>query len=145
MISFSIVFLFTKTGFTHGVTGAVRIDNAVIAEIRYDDGEPFSYSQVKIYSPDNRKTEYLNSRTDAKGVIAFLPDKKGVWRIVVTDSIAHGKELDYEVKDGALPYKEGSNWSSARKQKLQMSILLLWAIISTSLYLNARIKLKEMD
>jgi hypothetical protein len=144
-IMFSFIFFITPPAFSHGVTGAVRIDNAVIAEIRYDDGEPFSYSQAKIYAPGSDRLEYQNTHTDASGVVAFLPNKKGIWRIVATDGMAHGKELEFDVKDEKLIQKTGSNWTEAHRQKMIKSFLLIWAVISTSLYFGARSKLKKFN
>ncbi len=121
----------------HGVTGAMRIGNAVQAEIRYDDGEPFSYSEVKVYGPGEGKTEYQNGRTDAKGVFAFVPDRKGTWRLVATDGMSHGKELSIDITDAAL-MKKSDAWDSARRQKLFSGLFLIWAVVATSLYVGAR-------
>ena len=130
--------------FSHGVTGVVNPGRAVIAEIRYDDGEPFSYSPAKIYSPDNDKIEYQNSRTDARGIISFVPDKKGTWRLEVSDDTGHGKKLEFNVTDTDLLKSEGSgSWAMARRQKIIMSILMIWAVVATSFYLMAKGQLKK--
>jgi hypothetical protein len=144
-IMFCCIFFISRSAISHGVTGAIHMDSAVIAEIRYDNGEPFSYSQVKIYAPGNDRIEYLNTRTDAGGVVAFLPDKKGIWRIVASDGLAHGKELEFDFKDEKLIQKTGSNWMEAHRQKMIKSFLLIWAVVSTSLYFGARSKLKKIN
>lgn len=147
-ILLSIIFcciFFSLPVFSHGVTGAIRMGNTVIAEIRYDDGEPFSYSQVKIYEPGNDRIEYLNTHTDASGIAAFLPNKKGTWRIVATDGLAHGKELEINITDEKLIQNTGSNWSEIHSQKVIKSFLLIWAVIVTSLYIGARNKLKKLN
>lgn len=137
------IFFISLPAFSHGVTGAIHIGNTVIAEIRYDDSEPFSYSQVKIYAPGNDSIEYQNAHTDARGIISFLPDRKGTWRIVATDGLAHGKELKFDVKDEKLIQKTDGNWYEVHRQKLIKSFLLIWAVITTSLYIGARNKFNK--
>ncbi len=131
--------------FGHGVTGTVSTGMAVIAEIRYDDGEPFSYSQAKIFSPDNKKIEYLNSRTDARGILSFVPDKKGLWKISVTDGMSHGKELEINITEDLTGTKSVNSWGEARKEKLIKAFLLIWAVVATSSYIYARSKNKLLS
>ncbi|PKL35281.1 MAG: hypothetical protein CVV44_20940 [Spirochaetae bacterium HGW-Spirochaetae-1] len=128
----------------HGVTAASRIGRAVIVDIRYDDGEPFSYAAVKIYAPGNNKIEYMNSRTDADGVIAFVPKAIGTWRLTAADDMAHGKELQIEISDETLNKNSQGNWANVHKQKMISSFLLIWAVVSTSLFIGARNKRKEL-
>jgi hypothetical protein len=142
IIFFMLFFLSAQSVFSHGVTGVVREGRAVIAEIRYDDGEPFSYSQAKIYSPENRKVEYQNSRTDASGIVSFVPNRSGKWMIAVSDETGHGKELEYLVSE--TDNQQGNNtWAMARRRKMIMSLLLIWAVTATSFYFMARKKLKR--
>ncbi len=143
IITFLTAFLPVKISYSHGVTGSIRTGEAVIAEIRYDDGEPFSYSEAKIFSPDNKTVEFLNTRTDAKGVVSFIPEKKGLWKISVTDGISHGKELEINITDDMAGAKSLNSWGEARKDKLIKAFLLIWAIIATSLYFGARGKLRS--
>jgi hypothetical protein len=144
IIFFLAFFLSAGAVFCHGVTGVVREGRAVIAEIRYDDGEPFSYSQAKIYSPDNRKVEYQNSRTDASGIVSFIPNRSGKWVITASDETGHGKELEYLVSEADKD--QGNNaWAVARRQKMIMSLLLVWAVTATSFYFMVRKKLKKAE
>jgi|GEM_PF-668949 len=141
-ILFSLMML-AQNLYGHGVTAATRIGRAVVVDIRYDDGEPFSYAAVKIYAPGDNKIEYMNSRTDAGGVIAFVPKTKGTWRLTATDDMAHGKELQIEISDETLTKNSQGNWSDVHKQKMISSFLLIWAVVSTSLLIGARKKLKK--
>jgi hypothetical protein len=124
----------------HGITAAKRIDKAVIVDIRYDDGEPFSYSEVKIYAPGKDKVEYIKSRTDAGGTIAFVPNAAGTWRISATDDMSHGKELNIHVSGEDLSSDSNKAWSDARRHKITTAFLLVWAAVSTFLYIGARRK-----
>ena len=142
-ILFSLLML-SQNLYGHGVTAASRIGRAVIVDIRYDDGEPFSYAAVKIYAPGNNKIEYMNSRTDADGVIAFVPKAKGTWRLTAADDMAHGKELQIEISDETLNKNSQGNWANVHKQKMISSFLLIWAVVSTSLFIGARNKRKEL-
>jgi hypothetical protein len=142
-ILFSLLML-SQNLYGHGVTAASRIGRAVIVDIRYDDGEPFSYAAVKIYAPGNNKIEYMNSRTDADGVIAFVPKAIGTWRLTAADDMAHGKELQIEISDETLNKNSQGNWANVHKQKMISSFLLIWAVVSTSLFIGARNKRKEL-
>jgi len=133
---------FISESYGHGVTASARIGRAVITEIQYDDGEPFSYSPIKVYSPRSDKIEYQNGRTDARGLFAFVPDATGAWRISATDDMAHGKEITFRVRDLQLSDTSGA-WSDARKQKLVSAFLLIWAVAATSLYIGTRSKLRR--
>jgi hypothetical protein len=143
IIFFLAFFLSAGAVFCHGVTGVVREGRAVIAEIRYDDGEPFSYSQAKIYSPDNRKVEYQNSRTDASGIVSFIPKRADNGSSPLSDETGHGKELN----TGSEADKDQGNnaWAVARRQKMIMSLLLVWAVTATSFYFMVRKKLKKAE
>lgn len=55
----------------------------------YSDQTPMAYSEVKVYSPDNSELEYQNSRTDANGWFAFVPNVPGEWSFASNDGMGH--------------------------------------------------------
>lgn len=74
----------------HGTGYQVLNDsNALTLEFRYSDGEPMSYAEVLVFSPEDEKSEYQSGRTDRKGRFAFYPDKKGKWIIEANDEMGH--------------------------------------------------------
>lgn len=70
---------------------------ALYSEIFFGGGTPASYSPYEIYAP-NSSLPFATGQTDANGVLAFLPDQNGAWRIVVRAGSDHGEhKLEYEV------------------------------------------------
>ena len=55
------------------------------------DGSPFAHRSVAVYSPTG-KEQYQTGRTDAAGRFAFVPDRKGDWRVRVSSHQGHGTE-----------------------------------------------------
>jgi hypothetical protein len=55
----------------------------------YSDQTPMAYSEVKVFSPENAELEYQNSRTDANGWFAFVPNVTGEWSFATNDGMGH--------------------------------------------------------
>lgn len=120
----------------HGVVYEISKENAVIVKVGYDDGEPMSYAEVKIFSPFETDIEYQNGRTDRNGCFAFFPAQAGEWRVVVNDGMGHGVVTE-------VPVKEGMNLNTIhhgfpRGQKLITGIGIIWGLTGLVLYLKLR-------
>ncbi len=100
-IVFLLIFSFSTA---HEVITQVKKDTAVVIEVKYPDGMPFSYESYEIYPPDNSKIPFAKGKTDRNGRIIFLPDKKGVWIVRAFSSDGHGFVKKIDIKD--LEYKE---------------------------------------
>ena len=133
----------------HG-TGYRILENsrAVVIEFYYSGGEPLSYAQVLIFSPQDRKTEYQNGRTDRKGRFAFYPDIAGAWRIEVSDGMGHKVEAEVNgVSDSGKPDQvsvqkpESAGLNKMSKAFLGISVIL--CLSSLLLWLNARKTLRK--
>ncbi|MEZ4526459.1 MAG: hypothetical protein R2941_11120 [Desulfobacterales bacterium] len=74
-------------------------DKAVTAEFYYSGGEPMSYAEVLVFSPEDEKIEFQNGRTDRKGRFAFCPDTPGKWRIEASDGMGHKAVAGVEVHE----------------------------------------------
>jgi len=137
---FITVFSFSvRSVFAHGVVHEVNRENTVVIKVGYDDGEPMSYAEVKIYSPDNSKVEYQNGRTDKNGCFSFLPPRTGEWKIVINDGMGHGVVTRVPVKE----IKEGleiesSNHGLSLGQKLLIAISIVWGLVGTALYFKKK-------
>ncbi|MDY6968781.1 MAG: hypothetical protein SVR08_09040 [Spirochaetota bacterium] len=132
-ILFLLIFSFSiSSALAHGVTYEIQRDSAVIVKAGYDDGEPMSYAEVKIFSPDVQKVEHQNGRTDNNGNFAFLPNRTGKWRIVVNDGLGHSFTAETLIKEKIEIESHGQglgNW-----QKLIMSACIIWGLTGTALY-----------
>lgn len=77
-------------GWCHGTDySLVKDANLAAIEFHYSDGEPMSYAEVLVFSPQNRQVEHQNARTDKHGKFAFCPDIQGAWLITANDGMGH--------------------------------------------------------
>ncbi len=76
----------------HQLNHRAQTGNAVIVELRYGDGSPFSYESAEVYRPAE-SIPFLAGRTDANGRLAFIPDRAGDWRIKAFSEDGHGGDF----------------------------------------------------
>jgi nickel transport protein len=76
----------------HSLTHSAKPGDAVIVELRYGDGSPFSYEAAEVYRPAE-SVPFLAGRTDANGRLAFIPDRPGAWRIRAFSEDGHGADF----------------------------------------------------
>ncbi len=87
----------------HQVDHAVRTGPAVIVELRYGDGSPFSYESAELYRP-GETIPFLVGHTDANGRLAFVPDRAGEWRVKVFSEDGHGGDFTVATSgEGSTP------------------------------------------
>ncbi|MDO9575134.1 MAG: hypothetical protein Q7J55_01230 [bacterium] len=130
----------------HGVVYELKKDKTVIIKVAYDDGEPMSYAEVKIFSPHDTKIEYQNGRTDKNGCFAFLPDQIGEWKVIVNDGMGHGVVTEVKVfTEGESTFggKETMKIEATIKgwprwQKLVTGISIIWGLAGLIFYFRVR-------
>jgi nickel transport protein len=124
--------------FAHGVNYSIDQAKVMVIRVTYDDGEPMSYAEVKIFSPDNQQIEYQRGRTDKKGQFPFLPDKGGEWKVIVNDGMGHGvvAKVSPDNKAGAGSPMQSSGFK--KWQKAVMAFTVVWGFIGLAFYLQAR-------
>jgi nickel transport protein len=90
---------------SHGVAWRqAPSDKTYTLRFMYSDQTPMAYSEVKVYSPENSGIEYQNSRTDARGWFAFVPDVPGEWSFATDDGMGHLSSGKLEIAfDAAAP------------------------------------------
>jgi nickel transport protein len=84
--------LLAGTLHAHALSHTAQPGSAVIVELRYADGSPFSYEAAEIYRP-GEAVPFLAGRTDANGRLAFVPDRGGDWRVRVFSEDGHGGDF----------------------------------------------------
>jgi len=144
IIVFSLIpFAFiTNTVYAHGVVYEVKEDKTIIIKVEYDDGEPMSYAQVKIFSPTEKEIEHQNGRTDRNGCFAFLPDVAGEWKITVNDGMGHGVMEKVKVKEAmVIEPIHAVHRSWTRFQKLIVGISIVWGLAGVICYFKVRKKM----
>jgi nickel transport protein len=90
--------LLAGTLHAHALSHTAQPGSAVIVELRYGDGSPFSYESAEVYRP-GEAVPFLAGRTDANGRMAFVPDRPGDWRVRAFSEDGHGG--DFTVAAGA--------------------------------------------
>jgi nickel transport protein len=92
---------------SHGTDySLVKEANLAAIEFHYSDGEPMSYAEVLVFSPQDRQVEHQNARTDRHGKFAFCPDIPGAWLITANDGMGHLCEATVEVSPEASSEKD---------------------------------------
>jgi nickel transport protein len=73
----------------HDLQYSVSEGQAVVVRLFYGDDTPFAFEGYEI-TPEGEKLPVQVGRTDARGRIAFLPEKAGRWRIQAMSEDGHG-------------------------------------------------------
>lgn len=73
----------------HGIGYREIKQKPMVFEFFYATGEPMSYRDAKVFSPQDEKIAYQSGRTDASGRFAFTPNTQGDWNIIVKDEEGH--------------------------------------------------------
>lgn len=128
------IFIISKTVcFGHDVYYE-NIEGGIGIEVNYDDGTPMSYSEVKVYSPEDKETEFQQGFTDKNGRFVFFPDVKGKWKIVVNDGMGHGiaTNIFFEKE---MKVKKTDRAHFSRWQKILIGVSLIFGITGILFYL----------
>lgn len=112
--------------FGHSVYHTVA-DHGVSVKVFYAEDDPLAYSLYEVFKP-NDKIAFAKGRTDRNGVVSFLPDRAGEWKIKVigeSDHGYHGKEIIINIDD-KMSVQDFSKAPIEKYQKIitGMSILL---------------------
>jgi nickel transport protein len=72
---------------------------AVLLDLRYGDGTPFSYESYEIRA-EGEGIPFQTGRTDSNGRVAFAPGRPGTWRITARSEDGHGVDATFETLEG---------------------------------------------
>ncbi len=82
-----------------------QVENrGISARFFFLPNDPASYSSYEIFGPGD-KIPYQKGRSDKNGVVSFLPDRPGKWRVKVLAESEHGghaADVEIHVKEGLL-------------------------------------------
>ncbi|MBN1498378.1 MAG: hypothetical protein JXA07_16520 [Spirochaetes bacterium] len=119
----------------HGIVRTIEEGRAMVVTALYDDGEPISYAAVRIFAPGDRKVEFQNGRTDARGRFSFVPHGPGDWLVRLDDGGGHGFE-EHVAVDADMRGKASSPALVKFGQKVIVLLLLSWGGVMTALYVR---------
>ncbi|MEW6378573.1 MAG: hypothetical protein AB1611_03075 [bacterium] len=129
--------------FAHGARYTTDLARAMVIRVEYDNGEPISYAEVKIFSPDDQKIEYQKGRTDKKGQFFFLPETGGEWKVVVSDGMGHGVVAHVSPDTMATTGLAVQSSSMQKWQKVIMALCVVWGFIGLALFQQARMMRRQ--
>ncbi|MFN3966161.1 MAG: hypothetical protein ACK4JE_00470 [Endomicrobiia bacterium] len=140
-IIFVITFAFgVQYCFGHGIEYQV-IKGGVGLKVSYSDGTPMSYSEVKIFSPQDKTTEFQTGLTDKNGCFVFYPDLKGKWKVEVNDGMGHGLVKEIEISED-LTAKTETTHQLPIWNKILTGVGFIFGLTGILFYLITKRKLK---
>jgi nickel transport protein len=120
----------------HSLSHTVQTGSAVIVDLRYGDGSPFSYESAEVFRP-SESVPFLSGRTDANGRLAFVPDRSGDWRVRAFSEDGHGGDFTVPASgDGTVPARPAPLGAIER---VAVGVALLFGLFGIwSLFLRRR-------
>jgi nickel transport protein len=76
----------------HDLRHSIEEGAAVTVQLFFADGNEFSFESYEVYYA-GEEIPFQAGRTDARGRLAFLPDRAGTWRIKAFSEDGHGADL----------------------------------------------------
>jgi nickel transport protein len=120
----------------HSLSHTAQSGSAVIVELRYADGSPFSYESAEVFRPAE-SIPFLAARTDANGRLAFVPDRPGDWRVRAFSEDGHGG--DFTVSAGGDGTASAGPAPLGALERGAIGVALLFGIFGIwSLFLRRR-------
>ncbi len=101
----------------------------ISAKVFYSETDPASYAGYEIFGPGDA-LPFATGRTDKNGVVSFLPDRAGDWKIKILGESMHGYHgVTVDVKvDQALDLASFRKPLLARHTKLITGISLIFGL-----------------
>jgi nickel transport protein len=135
------VFLAGPKALAHSIHYEVE-QKGISARIFYSANDPASYSECEVYGPSDNQP-YQTGRTDRAGVLSFLPDRPGIWKIKVLGESSHGFHgVTIEVRvDQGFQLESFSKPLVAQHTKVIVGVSVIFGLFGVvSLYLSRRKK-----
>jgi nickel transport protein len=123
----------------HGVSSEILKKDALVIVAEYDDGEPMSYCEVKIFFSTGEGKQHQNGRTDRNGCFAFIPDRPGEWRITVEDGMGHAIDTSFSVNETfGVDKQERVARAPSRWQGIVSGLSVIFGLTGLFYYFRAR-------
>ncbi len=128
--------------FAHEVRHDIERGRAIAVKAYFADGEALAYTEYQVFSPADPKIPYQKGRTDRAGFLAFVPDRPGQWRVVITDAAGHGLDIAVAAGTpggpGATPSGALPAWAFAARPIL--GVLVIGALFAVLVLIYRRRK-----
>lgn len=127
----------SATALAHGVE--LEYKTGVVVEIlaAYDNGEPMSGAQIKVYAPDEPSIPWLTGVCNENGCFTFTPDPStpGTWSVQVS-YMGHGGMLHIPIIGEGVVGAAGNGYTTL--QLALMAGCVVWGFIGTALFFSKR-------
>lgn len=127
--------------FAHGTQYEIIYPKEVTIQAKYNSGLPMSVCQVLFYKPLQEKASF-ETMTDLNGLFSFIPSESGTWICKVRDQEGHGLRINLNIgKDLRLMDAQNHHHQHfSLAQKIIMSFCIIWGLVGTALFFQARKK-----
>lgn len=101
LLVFILLIFSNSTGHSHGIDYQPLGYKSIAIKFTYSTGEPLSFASFEVFAP-SEKIPYQKGRTDRNGVVSFLPNRPGIWKIEVVEDTEHGihkKTVEFNVSE----------------------------------------------
>jgi nickel transport protein len=133
------LFLLLSTAAAQAHSVEYQLENrGVSARFFFLPNDPANYSPYEIFGPGD-DIPYQKGRTDKNGVVSFLPDRPGKWRVKVAAESEHGghaASVEIDVKESLLMDSFSKPLVAAHVKffvgaGLLLSVFGIWALWTT--------------
>ena len=127
-----------QPAYAHGATIQV-VPQAVEVIATFDNGEPMSNAQVRIYAPDELNEPWQTGQTDSEGRFWFTPeaDKGGNWEVMVRKA-GHGQTTTFALDALADGAGVGGQAAPSSASRWLSMLAIIWGFVGTALYFSRR-------
>jgi len=117
----------------------------IAVKIFYGPNDPASYSEYELFGPED-KLPHQTGRTDKNGFVAFVPDRKGIWKIKVRGESSHGFHgVTTEITvNQALDLESFKKPLAATYSKLITGISLIVGLFGIYAFIRSRKKINSV-
>jgi nickel transport protein len=120
----------------HEITRTVTRENAVVITLSDSNGSPFGHEEyeIKVKGEDR---PFQTGRTDARGRIVFIPDRRASWQIRAFSEDGHGVDMNVDLGPEGTP-GGGAPSGSDRASKIVFGVVMILLVFTIFLVVNRR-------
>lgn len=134
--------LLITAGVAHGFYTQTAVREATVVRIEDPHGDPIRFAFYDLHDPAGKL--FQRGQSDLNGLVAFMPDKPGLWKLTAAEESDHGLhqvETLITVSEAGQPVAP-----RALRDRLLgpiAAVALIWGALSSWLYFKARRKLSS--
>jgi len=119
--------------FAHGTYYEIISRGVVGIKVSYEGGAAIAAARVRVFAPGEKKV-WMETISDANGIITFCPDRRGLWVLQVRGISGHGMRINLEIDDKYSISRNNNGGKPSFLQRFIPGIAVVWAMVSTALF-----------